>query len=486
MKRKINRRQLLKNGFGVAAGLSLNKMILAEEVIKTSVNNKNSFEWLYNTKMASWWFTIEDLGWPDYEVEKKWHQRAKAFKKAGVNCVVTFGFHFRWDFVPLLDRLIAMLAKVVEICHDNGIRVVEHHSAALVFRPKTIEDRWEIRKKNNHGVSFYPDSWENVYYKGSEMAKWRHVRASTGKQPHFSTSYESFCPNNPDLQKAYEDMIKRYLEKVRFDALMSDDLDFSPDYDVCACEHCREKFYQATSSTLPNWEDKNFWGNKKNPLFLKWIDLRYQWSAQHYKRVRNFLPDNIALWGCASDCLTPWLVTVGFSAQRSFKHCDAVFREVYHKIQPNDKIGILAESAAFSSMAKQMNKPFITIFYVNKPEDKKAWFDIISESGSRPWVSKNVRVENAVEEEVILKDGYDFIDRTKEINSKPVIGIRFSQKYRDSLEKGAASKYHKKYIELFTKLRKQGCRVEVVFDEYVDLADTKSFKQYYDLKEYQG
>jgi hypothetical protein len=95
-------------------------------------------------------------------------------------------------------------------------------------------------------------------------------------------------------------------------------------------------------------------------------------------------------------------------------------------------------------------------------------------------------VENAVEEEVILKDGYDFIDRTKEINSKPVVGIRFSQKYRDSLEKEAASKYHKKYIELFTKLTEQGCRVEVVFDEYVDLADTKSFKQYYDLKEYQG
>lgn len=485
MNKKINRRQLFKNSFSVAAGLSLNKMVLAEEIIKT-FNNKNPFEWLYKSKMASWWFTIEDLGWPDYEVEKKWNERAQAFKKAGVNCVVTFGFHFRWDFVPYLERLIAMLAKVVEICHDNGIRVVEHHSAMLVFRPKTIEDRWAIRKNNNHGVPFYPDSWENVYYKGSEMAKWRHIRASTGEQASYSTSYESFCPNNPDFQKAYEDMIKRYLEKVKLDALMSDDLHFTPDYDVCACEHCQEKFHQATDEKLPGWEDKNFWGNKKNPLFLRWFDLRYQWNAEHYQRVRGFLPDDVALWGCASDCLSPWLGDIGFSPQHFFKHCDAIFREIYHKAQPGDKIGILNESAAFSSMAKQMNKPFVTIFYVNKPEDKKAWFDIISESGSRPWVCKQVRVENAVEEEVILKDGYDFIDRTKEINSKPVVGIRFSQKYRDSLEKEAASKYHKKYIELFTKLTEQGCRVEVVFDEYVDLADTKSFKQYYDLKEYQG
>jgi len=482
---KINRRQLLKTGFSVTAGLSLNKIVLANQITKTSVNNKKKFDWLYESKMASWWFTIEDLAWPDYEVEKKWRKRAQAFKKAGVNCVVTFGFHFRWDFVPYLERLIDMLAKVVEICHENGIRVVEHHSASLVFRPKTDEDRWAIRERNNHGVPFYPDSWEDVYYKGSEMAKWRHIRASTGKKAGSSTSYESFCPNNPDYQNAYEDMVKRYLKKVKFDALMTDDPDFSPDYDVCVCEHCQEKFHQATSSRLPEWQDKNFWGNKKNPLFLKWLDLRCLWSAQHYERVRNFLPEDIALWGCASDCLTPWLGTIGFSAQHSFIYCDAVFREVFHKIQPNNRMGILAESAAFYSMAKQMDKPFVTIFYVNKPEDKQAWFDIISESGSRPWVCKQVRVENAIEEEVILKDGYDFVDGSKKINSKPVAGVRFSQKYRDSLEKEAAGKYHRSYNKLFAKLTKQGYRVEVVFDQYVDMADTKSFEKYYDLKDYQ-
>ena len=69
------------------------------------------FEWFKKTKMVSWWLTWEDMGWPDVELEQKWKNRAKTFSKQGVNTVVMFGFHFRWDYVGIMDRVFEILSR---------------------------------------------------------------------------------------------------------------------------------------------------------------------------------------------------------------------------------------------------------------------------------------------------------------------------------------------------------------------------------------
>ena len=56
-------------------------------------------------RAISWWLNWNDMMWPDQAILDKLRRRADQAAEASVNCVMIFGMHFRWDHMPLWDRL---------------------------------------------------------------------------------------------------------------------------------------------------------------------------------------------------------------------------------------------------------------------------------------------------------------------------------------------------------------------------------------------
>jgi hypothetical protein len=424
----------------------------------------SDFEWINGAKMASWWLVFEDLGWPDSAVEDKWRKRAERFSRQGVNTVVFFGFHLRWDYIYLMERVLEIQARIADICHEHGLRVVEHHSAMLVHRVRNVDDRWEIYNRNRHHVPFYPDSWDNMVYNGSEMSSWRQINGQSN-QPVFFERYtcECFCPNNPDYQQGYLDLAGRIVRHVRLDGFMSDDLHYLPNSFSCVCEHCKKRFYQEAGVELAGVDDSSFWGNRDNKDFLEWIRLRYQWNADHYKRLRNFLPKNIALWGCASDALIYQLNEIGFDPFSYAEHWDAVFHEIISSFNIGaDNNRIVPGLASFAGIAEQFEKPLVAIFYADKPENVGGWLEMLSLWGCRPWLSKKARDYQAACEEELLANGFDYPEASADnIEAEK---INFSRDYRDSLNAEKGNEYVSQVCSLINNAYQNGKRPLVVFE----------------------
>jgi hypothetical protein len=431
--------------------------------------------WVDDARFASWWLTLEDLGWPDRRLTEKWERRAQTFRELGVNAAAMFGFHCRWDYTTICERVWGALREVANICHANGLKVVEHHSAILVHRVRNEQDRHQIRARNSHHVPYYPDNWETAVYRGQPMADWRQISARDNRPVWYERyTSECFCPNNPDWQQAYQDYVNRHLEAVPVDALMSDDLHFLPDVYTCGCLHCRQKFAEEEGITLPSIDDRNFWEDYSNTDFLKWIEARYRWNAEHYRRMREGLPGEVLLWGCASDCITAKLAELGFSPQHAVLHTDAVFHEIVGWLQPGrDDERISSEIAAFASLSRHHAKPLIVIFYPTTPQDLPAWIDIVSRHGARPWISRQPRSENSVPEEELLADGFpQLITAPAESDLE---GIVFSESARDRLGPQAEQKYVAPYRKLCADLLKKGKTVDVFLDSFRNRADPRTW-----------
>lgn len=434
-------------------------------------------QWLSNARFTSWWLDFPDLGWPDPNLTAKWRHRAEQFEKAGVNAVVLFGFHFRWDYHPFFDRVFGALGEISDICHEHGMKVVEHHSATLVHRARSAQDRREIRQRNNHHVPFYPDTWENAVYAGQNMADWRQISLRDG-QPVFFERYtcNCFCPNNPGYQRAYLDYIERHLAAVAVDAVMSDDLHFLPDVYSCACEHCRKRFREEAEAELPSPDDSSFWENRENPRYLAWLQARYRWNAEHYQRLRAALPPEVLLWGCASNCINPGLAQLGFSPQLFAQHFDAIFHEIFHEHQPRgDEAEIVSDLAGFSSLARHHRKPLVALCYVNRQEDLSGWLHLLAREGARPWVSKQVRREDAVPEEQLLSGGFH-VPRLKKKSDQTVQTIVFSEAFRDRCAPEDAEAYVESYRQLCNDLLTRGSQPHVLFDHMWESASPEEWE----------
>lgn len=441
-----------------------------------------NFDWITNAKMATWWLDFEDLQWPNRELTKKWEERAKIFVKNRINTVVLFGFHFRWDYVSILNRIFGVLSEISKICHDYGLKVVEHHSATLIHRPRNMIQRQFIHDKLFRHTPFFPDNCNDTCFDGLYINDFRQISAQNGK-PAFYEGYvcEMFCPNNPNYQNAYKKLVEMHIEAFEVEGFMSDDLHFLPDEYSCGCHHCRQRFYAETGITLPAADDKNFWFNYENEGFQKWIACRYEWNADFYKRLRNILPEKIALWGCASDCVTSRLPSIGFSPQMYSEYWDAVFYEIWHALDIHqDYERIVTELIGFSTIAKRLKKTLIAIFYCRKIEDMPIWLDLLARENVVPWVCKNVVDKDAVMEEKLVHMMNEY--KTKAHKPRAAVGVYYSESYRDLLTPSNREKYVKRFRELCLNFYNKENEVFVIFDRYRKGLNENKFDQLWGIE----
>ncbi|MHC4872985.1 MAG: hypothetical protein ACYTFY_14170 [Planctomycetota bacterium] len=282
-------------------------------------------------RAVSWWFTWEDLLWPDKFIEQKFIDRADKAQESAVNCAVIFGTHFRWDFMPLWPRLHDMFAFVAEELHKRKIMLFDHHSSVLVHRPRNAEERRETWRRNRHHVPFYPSpaDAENLTCKGSRLNDWRMIDFNTGKAAYLRQyTAEQFCMNNPDFRSRYLDYVKLLLKETNIDGLMSDDGIFYPGWNACGCEVCRRKFRKEFGHNIPSVKNLNFWGNYASSAFKDFITFRFNTAAEHLEAVKAVLPENFPLMACCSSSDNYKAARNGLSYQSMVKACNHIMLEM--------------------------------------------------------------------------------------------------------------------------------------------------------------
>jgi hypothetical protein len=267
-------------------------------------------------------------------------RRADQFAEAGVDTVIHFGFHFRFDFAWYFGSVHGLLADIADALHERNIRFLDHYSCNLVARPGTRDQLINYHTGQRHHIAIHPDpiAAEKAEYAGYRLNDLREIDVETG-EPTYLQAYqcEMFCHNNPDFLAMHESYIKRQLAEIPLDGFMMDDMCCYGAFRTCGCRHCREKFQRDYGHELPPVTDKKFWGdtsghpmtwgNYDNKVFLDWVRMRYQTVSNHLKLVRTIIGPEKILMTCCSSSGPSILNSYGLSYERFIETCDWVMME---------------------------------------------------------------------------------------------------------------------------------------------------------------
>ena len=344
-----------------------------------------------NYRMASWWFTWEDLLFPEPGVERKMEARAAKFADAGIDTVVVFGFHFRWDYIYNWDRLHYLMSFLVDVCHRNGIKVFDHHSANLTHRVRSLEEYRNINEKNRHHVPFFPsrEFADSITFNGARLNDFRMVSVRDGVPCYLPTyNAETFCMNNPDFLAAY----KAYLAKLLptgVDGLMCDDIIYYPSWDACGCEHCREKFKELYGRDLPPADDEDFWGNYDSTEFKEWMTMRYNDPFEFLDAVRETLPAGFPLLSCCSTSTSKHLDGSGMNITVMANAMNHVMLEICGEIVDNnsDLANRIPDFMLHKGVAERRDSPNIGLGYAHNPDSAFVIWGLNKLFASDAWIS---------------------------------------------------------------------------------------------------
>lgn len=256
-----------------------------------------------NYRSTSLWFHWSDAIYPDKGIEAQILTKAKKCREAGINLVIIFGFHFRWDYIYIWDRVHELFKFTCETFHKQGIQVFDHHSANLTHRPRDIQGKWDIYEKNRHHVPFYPSASaaSELTFNGTKLNDFRMIDVVSG-EPCYLPNYtaEIFCMNNELFRGGYKNYLKKLFSQTGIDGLMCDDIIYYPQWHGCACQYCKNKFKTHYGHALPPSGDDSFWGNYESPVFRDWVRMRYQDSGDFLAMVRDEIGSEVPLLSCCS------------------------------------------------------------------------------------------------------------------------------------------------------------------------------------------
>ena len=108
----------------------------------------------------------EKFGWYHYDGDAVFHasgaklgEDAKRYADAGITAVILFGAHFRFSFWAYWEEIEDFIARFTAAFHEKGIKVIEHHSSHLTYRPLT-EAYWKKHLRPGAQLATYPDFYE--------------------------------------------------------------------------------------------------------------------------------------------------------------------------------------------------------------------------------------------------------------------------------------------------------------------------------------
>jgi len=245
-------------------------------------------------KFAFYWYTDDEIF---RFTEEDFDRKARLFYENGVTCVITFTCaHSRWTLYPYWDKINEAIKKVVDSLHKYNIRVVEHHSASMMYAPRNQEG-WDLTEHMFHVRHSDLESWPGVrefispdndpLIGGVPRSTLLQIDGSTGKAEHFAYHSTLMCYNNPDYRRIYLE----YLDKVcetGIDGIMCDDIQINRNN--CTCPHCRKRFKEEWGYDLPDPEQWDaFYGDYDNPAFIAWLRFKADCAKEwHYTYINHY------------------------------------------------------------------------------------------------------------------------------------------------------------------------------------------------------
>ncbi|MBE6366768.1 MAG: hypothetical protein E7052_02515 [Lentisphaerae bacterium] len=380
-------------------------------------------------RTISQWFWWEDLDFPNPGVEARIRKNVEAAAAAKVELAVVFGYHFRWDYIYNFDLVHKLIAFAVEEYHKHGIKVIDHHSAVLTYRPRNWNDRRENFDQNHHHVPMTPDPAiiDDLSYAGKKINSFRQLRTDDNT-PLFLPTYhcEIYCTNNPDFRYAYRSYIQRLFSETGIDGLMCDDVGKYGRWNACGCQHCRQKYRNITGKTLPPTDDFTFWGNYDNPDFRQWVTMHIDDGRDFLAMVRDSIPQDALLTSCCSSSTSRLNDCVGLDMSVWESSLNTMMLEMCGNIS-GDKNSIesrIPDMLLNCGIAERRNLPCLGLGYAFFPDEGFRTWSLNKFFNSDSWISSHkTRCGLTIEEQrqlpdepEIVHEAYNFDARYPELS----------------------------------------------------------------------
>ena len=245
-------------------------------------------EVLWNDKFTFFWYNEKEIF---HWTQEDFDRQAQQMHAAGITCAMTFSVtHFRWSYLPWKEQILSALKKLCTACHKTGIKVTEHHSSHLNYRPEN-EKQWENLRHYFHLHESTFEGFGNIreaflddpLVDGVPFSSLFQIDGRTGKPADTGYMGRALCFNNPHYRKAYFS----YLTEVAatgVDAILADDVQYFGNGNACTCYYCRKLFREETGIDLPppeKWHD--FGENYDLPEFILWKRFRAR-STQRFQQ----------------------------------------------------------------------------------------------------------------------------------------------------------------------------------------------------------
>jgi len=302
-------------------------------------DRQTPYKYFVPRKMASWVTELEDILWPDNKIVEKIKKRAAGFANAGIDTAINYGFHLRFDFSDYFETLHGYYKNVCDELHKYGIKFMDHYSCNLIERPRTKEDFFYLHNAHRHHVLLHKDpiAAKFAQYEGYFFQDICEKRVNDGTRG-YSWNYqaEMFCHNNPKFLDMHKKYLERLFKDVPMDGMEIDDMCDYGAFSTCCCDYCKDRFQREFGRELPNFEDKEFWGdtsgnpttwgNYNNPAFRDWVQLKVNSVSDHIKMVKSILGDR-PLMTCCSATGPMHLNGLALNLERFMDNLDLVMLE---------------------------------------------------------------------------------------------------------------------------------------------------------------
>lgn len=434
--------------------------------------NKNGY------RMASWWMLWEDLLFPESGIEEKIIKRTKKFKAAGIDTIVIFGCHFRWDYIYNWERFHNLLKFIVDTCHQEGIKVFDHHSANLTHRVDSLDEYRNINEKNRHHVPFFPsrEFADTITFNGHKLNDFRMKSVQNGEPCYLNTyNAEIFCMNNSNFVSAYQVYLKKLLQ-TGIDGLMCDDIIYYPGWDGCACDYCQEKFKTQYGHDLPSTTDDSFWGNYESPAFKDWIEMRYHDPLDFLTAVKEVVGTDFPLMSCCSSSSAKGLNASGMSAEIMVKAMNNVMLEICGEIvsEKFDYSERIPDFMLHKAITDKHGYPNIGLGYAHNPDSAFVVWAFNKMFASSSWISTLTgrfgvaeEIRKTIPDEAdIIHEAYNFEKQHEELfhgEATAKLAVLFSL---DNLMYNGCKQtdYSQPWKDITKNLFKQNIQFDVVVD----------------------
>lgn len=313
--------------------------------------------------------------------QEEFEKRAKQLKEDGATIVVDFSLtHYRLSFMPYMNKIHDTISKLAAACHKYGLKLVEHHSASLVFN-LLKSDGWKRLEADIGSFSDWKsnvESWIKVpqylicdpEIDGISLSSMYQIDGRTGKPADSAYSSDCLCYNNLNYRKVYFRYMTDLIQ-TGIDGIMNDDVQYFGDGNACTCEHCRRIFKEKYGYDLPqpdHWDE--FYGDYSNSIYIAWERFKRESTTEFYHALSdlyNSLGVKMIRPNYVSALLEHNATSYGFDTCCDI--WDNIFQEnCFSTVIKASYVDYMAEAVHRFAEGRRNGVPSMSFFYPNRAD----------------------------------------------------------------------------------------------------------------------